>query len=385
MKRPPFGLYVHIPYCRAKCPYCDFNVHVTPQWPERRYVDGLVTELEHYAASPPFSGKRIDSVFFGGGTPSLFAPSSIERVLGAARAAFPVAPDAEISLEANPEGGSVAGLAGYRRAGVDRISFGIQSFQPRLLKQLGRLQTAAETRLAVGRAREAGYENVSIDLMFAIPGQTLGQWREDLDTAVALGPEHVSAYNLTYEEGTPFFAMRAQGRITPLDDDTEAVMFEEARARLERAGYRAYEVSNFARPGFESRHNQNYWRAGAYLGIGAGAHSHEPLGAGARRWSNEREPEAYLRRVSTGGRASVAEENLGAASAAGEYVFLHLRTSDGVPEAGFRARFGMGLEEAFPEIGRMIAERLLEHRAPGHVALTGRGLLVADSVFAAFL
>lgn len=380
-----FGLYVHIPYCRTHCPYCDFNVVAGARRPERRYTDALLAELAHYAQSPPFAATPLDTVFFGGGTPSLFSPQSIERVLGEARRAFRIDARAEVSLEANPETLTAESLRGYRAAGVNRLSIGIESFQPRLLKRLARLQTAAETRLAVPLARDAGFANVSLDLMFAIPGQTLDDWRSDLDTAIALRPDHLSAYNLTYEEGTPFFDLRRKGRLEALDDDTEAALFEEARARLGAAGYRAYEVSNFALPGFESRHNLNYWRGGAYLGIGAGAHSHEPLRRGARRWSNERDPEIYARRALCAGAAVAAQETIDLPAAAGEYAFLGLRTAEGLEEAAFRARFGASLEELFPETRRMLGEGLLERSAGGRIALTHRGLLLADSVFASFL
>ena len=380
-----FGLYVHIPYCRTKCPYCDFNVRAGAWWPESRYVDALVAELAHYAARAPFAGQRLDTVFFGGGTPSLFSVASIERVLGAACESFPRAAEIEVSLEANPDSVSLEALAGYRQAGVNRLSFGIESFQPHVLKQLGRLQTAAQTLAAVPLARAAGFDNVSVDLMFAVPGQSLGDWRDDLDRAVADAPAHLSAYNLTYEEGTPFFELRRTGRIVAVDDDVEGSMFEEARDRLGAAGYPAYEVSNFARPGFESRHNLNYWHAGAYLGIGAGSHSHEPRGARARRWSNEREPLTYVGRVAAQGEAVVGDETLDVPAAGGEFVFLHLRTSDGLPEDRFVDRFDRSVEELFPQIVRMFDEGLLERPRPGRIALTRRGLLVADSVFASFL
>jgi oxygen-independent coproporphyrinogen-3 oxidase len=380
-----FGLYVHIPYCRTKCPYCDFNVEAAATWPEARYVDALVAEIRRYASAPPFGGKQLTTIFFGGGTPSLFTAASIARVLDEVRRSFAVDAAAEISLEANPDSAPTATLAGYRRAGVNRISFGVESFHPHLLKRLGRLQTAGETHRAVAMAREAGFANVSLDLMFAVPGQTVDDWRADLDSAIAYAPEHVSAYNLTYEEGTPFFERKRAGRLDPIAEDVEAAMFEEARSRLGEAGYRAYEVSNFARPGFEARHNLNYWRAGPYLGIGAGAHSHEPYGRGARRWSNERDPALYASLALRCGRAVVQEETLGPRQAAGEFVFLHLRTSEGVGEEMFRARFGAPLEEAFPDAERLLADGLLERRADRRLALSWRGLLIADSVFASFV
>jgi oxygen-independent coproporphyrinogen III oxidase len=379
-----FGLYVHIPYCRTKCPYCDFNVYAGAAWPEQRYVDALVHEIAHHAARAPFARKRLDTIFLGGGTPSLFSADSIRRVVDSARA-FAVAPDVEISLEANPESASGESLEAYRAAGVNRVSFGIESFRPRVLKRLGRLQTAAQTRQAVALARGAGFANVSIDLMFAVPGQSLADWEEDLDRAIAQSPEHISAYGLTYEEGTPFFELRRQGKLIPVADEVEAAMFAAARGRLSAAGYRAYEVSNFARPGRESRHNMNYWKAGAYLGVGAGAHSHEPRGAAARRWWNERDPATYVARVCAYGDALAGDETLSARAAAGEFAFLHLRTADGLPEDRFAQRFGAPLQEFFPRLGDLLDAGLLERRREGAVALTPRGLLIADSVFASFL
>lgn len=380
-----FGLYAHIPYCLTKCPYCDFNVRAGRSWPEARYVDALVAEIDHAARVAPFAGKRLETMFFGGGTPSLFSPTSVRSVLAAARDAFAASEVLEVSLEATPDSISARTLGGYREAGVNRLSIGIESYRAHLLKRLGRLQTAAQTIEAVSVARRGGFANVNVDLMFAVPGQSLDDWRRDLEQVIADGPEHVSAYNLTYEEGTPFFELRRSGAIHALDDDLEAAMFEEASERLGGAGYLAYEVSNYARPGFESRHNLNYWRAGAYLGIGAGAHSHEPCGARARRWSNERNLEAYLARALAQGVAVATEEVLETRSAAGEFVFLHLRTREGLAEESFAARFGTALEDAFPETRRMLADGLLERRAPGRVALSRRGLLVADTVFTSFV
>ncbi len=385
--RGPFealGLYVHIPYCETHCPYCDFNVRVEASFPERRYTDALVAELEHHADRPPWRGATIATIYFGGGTPSLFSAGSVSRVLDAVAKRFRVADRGEATLEANPGTLSLEGLRELRVAGIDRLSLGIQSFQPRALKVLGRLQTAEDTLRAVPAARGAGFDDVSLDLMFAIPGQSLEDWRSDLDRATSFAPDHLSAYNLTYEEGTPFFAMRREGRLLALDDELEAEMFEEARHRLGAAGYRAYEVSNFARPGHESRHNLNYWRAGAYLGIGAGAHSHAPLPSGARRLANERDPDAYVRRVLRDGSAVATEERLASRQSAGEFAFLGLRLADGFAEDDFVRRFGTGVDEIFPGTPELVRSGLLE-RSHGRLALTRRGLLVADSVFASFV
>jgi oxygen-independent coproporphyrinogen-3 oxidase len=221
--------------------------------------------------------------------------------------------------------------------------------------------------------------------MFAVPGETLADWRADLDTAIGYRPEHVSAYGLTFEDGTPFSKMKRTGRIAPLAEEVEEAMFEATRSRLAEAGYLAYEISNFARPGFESRHNLNYWRAGAYLGIGAGAHSHAPCGAGARRWWNEKDSAAYLSRVFAGGDAVAAEEALEPRTAAGEFAFLHLRTAAGLSEERFRARFGSSLDDTFPSASELLGAGLLERSSSGALRLTARGILLADSVCASFV
>jgi len=378
------GLYVHIPWCRTKCPYCDFNSHAAAVWPERRYSDALIRELSHRAAEHAWHGATVETVFFGGGTPSLFSGGAIERVLGAVGDSFRTSPDVEITLEANPGTVTVDRLRDFRSAGVNRLSFGIQSFQPHLLKVLGRLHTVEETRLVMPMARAAGFSNVNLDLIFAVPGQTRDDWKKDLETAIAAAPEHVSAYNLTYEEGTPFFDMRREGRLRPVDDELEAIFFEDARSTLGGAGYRPYEVSNFALPGRESRHNLNYWRAGAYLGLGAGAHSWHPTGDGGRRWSNERDPGRYMELCLDRGGAAVFEERLDSRQSAGEFAFLNLRLAEGFAEDAFRERFGVDFGNAFPECRDLESDGLLE-RARGRVRLTSRGLMVADAVFATFV
>lgn len=379
-----FGLYVHVPWCRSKCPYCDFNSYAASVWPEERYVRELVRELDREAANEAWRGRSLDTIFFGGGTPSLFSAESIARVIEAAARLRPLTPNAEITLEANPGTVSLETLRRFREAGVNRISFGIQSFHPHLLKVLGRAHTVEETRLAAPMARAAGFENLNLDLIFAVPGQSLGDWRSDLDTVIRFRPEHVSAYNLTYEEGTAFFALRAERRLEPASEDVEAAMFDEARERLGAVGYRAYEVSNFSLPGFEARHNLNYWRAGAYLGIGAGAHSYHGVPSGGRRWANERDPGKYMDRVLYDGSAVVFEELVDERKSAGEFAFLNLRLARGFSEERFRARFGREIDEIFPAVTEMAASGLLDRRE-GRLSLTPRGLRLADSVFAAFL
>lgn len=383
-----FSLYVHIPYCQAKCPYCDFNSYAATRWPEAEYVAALGAELAHYAGAPPWHDEVVRTVFFGGGTPSLFAPASIAAVLEQVGRSWGIADGAEITLEANPGTVSADSLRGFRQAGVNRVSFGVQSFAPHHLRALGRIHSAADAEAAVGMARAAGFASVSLDLIFALPRQTLAEWESDLQRACALGPDHLSAYNLTYEEGTPFHRWRAQGKLRPLPEEIEVAMLARAEEALGAAGYARYEISNYARPEHVCRHNLNYWRSGSYLGVGAGAHSYTAAegdtAGGGRRWSNERQPNAYVRRVATCGQARDVAEDLDARQARGEFVFLGLRCLDGFAGARFAQRFGAELTTAFPHAGELCSDGLLEHAA-GRWRLTARGLLLADSVFATFL
>jgi oxygen-independent coproporphyrinogen-3 oxidase len=400
-----FSLYVHIPYCQSKCPYCDFNSYAAARWPEVAYTDALVAELEHYAADPAWQG-AVQTIFFGGGTPSLFAPTSIARILDAVRRHFELTVDSsqstgpappatansqlsivnsiETTLEANPGTVDLDTLRSFRAAGVNRISFGVQSFHALHLARLGRIHTGAQAICAIEAARRAGFDNLNLDLIFAVPGQTLAEWEADLAQAVAPGPDHLSAYNLTYEEGTAFHAMRAKGQLQPAAEETECAMFARTQEILAAAGYAPYEISNYARPGRECRHNLNYWRGGAYLGVGAGAHSFTPEPFPGRRWSNAKDPNRYIERVASRGHARVSEEALGEAQARGEFVFLGLRTRDGFDGRDFAARFRTEFDAAFPHATDLARHGLL-HRAGSRWQLTARGLMVADSVFATFL
>ena len=380
-----FSLYLHIPYCDSKCPYCDFNSYAVKIWPERAYCDALVAEMRGYAAQPAWRDGALQTVFFGGGTPSLFAPDSIARLLDVAFRLWPRAePVIETTLEANPGTVDAAKLSDFAAAGVNRVSFGVQSFQPRHLVQLGRIHSAAAAIDAVGAAHGAGFDRVNLDLMFAIPGQTVQEWEADLGTAVTLGADHISAYNLTYEDGTAFGAWRRSGRLMPVPEEAEVAMFTRARALLAAHGYAHYEVSNYAVPGRECAHNLNYWRAGSYLGVGAGAHSFARETEAGRRWSNENSPGAYIDCVGAAGHARVSEETLSPAQARGEFVFLNLRCQAGFDGAQFERRFGLDFAHAFPHADAFVRDGMLE-RVDGWWRLTERGLLVADAVFATFL
>jgi oxygen-independent coproporphyrinogen-3 oxidase len=393
----PFALYVHIPYCQAKCPYCDFNSYAAARWPEAAYVDALCRELDGYATKATWSRRAVRTIFFGGGTPSLFAPASIARVLERVRRRWPVAPAIETTLEANPGTVTAERLRDLRAAGVDRLSIGVQSFAAQHLRTLGRIHDAADAVRAVEWARAAGFDNVGVDLMFAVPQQTLADWEADLAQACALDPDHISAYNLTYEEGTPFHLWRAQGRLRPQVDDTELAMFTRTQELLAAAGYEHYEISNYARPACACRHNLNYWRAGDYLGVGAGAHSYAAgpaVAAGhddptaparwGRRWSNEPRPDHYRALVEAQGHARVTDESLELRQACGEFMFLGLRCRDGVSGAAFQQRFGVELPGVFPHVRDLCADGWLEV-VGGHWRLTADGLRLADGVFATFL
>ncbi|MFI5396031.1 MAG: radical SAM family heme chaperone HemW [Candidatus Binatia bacterium] len=387
-----FALYVHIPYCQAKCPYCDFNSYAAQHWPEERYVAALCAELNHYAQRSPWTGNAIRTVFFGGGTPSLFAPQSIERILDTMHALWRAEDTSalEITLEANPGTVTWEKLCGFRAAGVNRMSFGVQSFHAHHLRTLGRIHNAAEAVAAVDLARHAGFNNVSIDLIYALPEQTLEEWQTDLARACALSPNHVSAYNLTYEEGTAFHKLHMQGVLHQLPEEIEVAMFTRTQELLAAAGYGQYEISNYARPNHLCRHNLNYWHSGDYLGVGAGAHSYargrEALITAdfGKRWSNEKTPAAYVQSVEQHGHARTFSEDLDARRARGEFVFLGLRCLDGFAAAAFRERFGTDLPALFPQVNDLCDDGFL-HLIDGRWKLTPRGLLLADSVFATFL
>ncbi|MGE5218468.1 MAG: radical SAM family heme chaperone HemW [Chloroflexota bacterium] len=385
--RPPFSLYIHIPYCISKCPYCDFNSHVVAEIPETSYVDSLLRELEFYGAQSDWQGRLVQSIFFGGGTPSTFKPASIGKVLAWVAATFPINLDCEITLEANPGTVDSDKFFGYRDAGVNRISVGVQSFEPRLLKFLGRIHSADEARKALSVVRRAGFNNFSLDLIYANPGQTLKELEDDLDAAIEFQPPHLSAYNLTFEEGTPFHREYRAGRMRSLGEEDEIAMAELIEKKLSAAGLSRYEISNYSRHGWHSRHNVNYWRGGDYLGLGAGAHSYRKLdsdGVFGRRWSNEKNPGRYMVQIAELHHAVIDRDDIDRTKAAGEFMFLGLRMTEGVAIETFSARFGKLPPDFYPRIKIWIDGGFLEQRQ-GHLRLTPRGLLVANSIFVEFM
>ena len=377
-----FSLYVHIPYCLSKCPYCDFNSHVAVRIPEEEYTRALLRELRHYSGSEAWTGRSVKTVFFGGGTPSTFHGSSIGVVLDEAARLFGFDEATEITLEANPGAVDASRFRDYRACGVNRISIGAQSFDPELLRFLGRVHSADETRQALGGVRDAGFDNFSLDLIYGIPGQTLDGVSRDLSQALEHETPHLSAYNLTIEEGTPFHARYRQGLLHPLDEEAEIEMAALIQRTLEQAGLERYEISNYARPGLESRHNVNYWEGGDYLAIGAGAHSYhrgpeDPLG---ERWQNERSPTGYMRLASEAGHAVTERERPERRQAMTEHLFTGLRMIGGVSVHGFRRRFGTKPEDAFSDIARWLSEGLLVEDGQ-RLRFTPRGLLLANELF----
>ena len=372
---------MHVPWCERICPYCDFAVLATRALPpelEARYVDALRAELE--VRLPRYAGRRLASLYLGGGTPSLLTPEALGRLIGAVRAAFPAHAEPEITLEVNPSSLECARLPAFRAAGVNRISLGAQSFDDATLKRLGRAHRSVAVRASLEAIRAARFRTLSLDLIFAAPGQTLAQLDADLDAVLEAAPEHVSAYELTLEPGTPFGAAAARGRLALPDEEEVTAMLLRVEERLTAAGYARYEISSYARPGCESRHNRRYWERRPVLGLGMGAVSTDPPDAahahGVRR-SNPRELARYLADPGAAGEVEV----LGAEVARGEAIFLGLRTARGVDAARFAEEFGAPPRCFFaPAIERLRGQGLLGEADNGDLTLTPRGRLLADSV-----
>jgi oxygen-independent coproporphyrinogen-3 oxidase len=352
---PPLSLYIHIPWCVRKCPYCDFNSHaVRDEIPEQEYVSALVADLEQDL--PLVWGRTVESVFIGGGTPSLFSPNAIERLLGDIRARLPLKPAAEITLEANPGTVDCERLAGFREAGINRLSLGIQSFDPVLLERIGRIHDGQEARASIDVSRSAGFDNLNLDLMFGLPGQTRAQALADLRAAIDRTPEHISWYELTIEPNTWFYRHPPQR-----PDDAELwEMQQEGNGLLQSAGYRRYEVSAWSRPGRQCRHNRNYWEFGDYLGIGAGAHGKltDAAAQTITRRVKIRHPQRYLEQVRDG-RPLATIATLSTGDAVLEFAMNALRLDDGFTVAAFRAATGLPSSTIEPAVASAIESGLL--------------------------
>ena len=371
MTTKPIGLYVHIPFCVRKCNYCDFC-----SYPERDvsdfrrayYIDALIREIRGYKREERIA---ISTVFFGGGTPTLLEPRELERIFEAIRDVFDILPAAEITLEANPGTVTEQKLSAYRRFGVNRISIGLQSIHENELKKLGRIHSYDDFLQTYRLARTAGFDNISVDLMYGIPEQTLSSFAETLDGIISLGPEHISAYGLIVEEGTPFYAER-EGLEIP-DEDTECDMYELACERLSGTGYSHYEISNYAKEGRASEHNLHYWRREEYIGVGVAAHSY----FGGVRYSNCESLSSYIQ--------GLAPEEESDTNAAFEYAMLALRLAEGLSLSDYASRFShsflLGREEA---IDRFVTLGYMS-RTKDRLALTDRGMYVSNAILSELL
>ena len=370
----PLALYVHWPFCVSKCPYCDFNSHVRASVDQRAWCEALLADVAHEAALLP--DHRLSSIFFGGGTPSLMEPTTVEAVIDAARDHWPVDDDVEITLEANPNSAEAARFADLARAGVNRISLGLQSFDDQALAFLGRAHSAAEGMGALEAAQSA-VDRVSFDLIYALPGDTESSWQESLDRALGLGTEHLSLYQLTIEPGTRFATMVTKHEFEPLDADTSATVFEMTQERTAAAGMPAYEISNHARPGAESRHNLAYWRYQDYAGVGPGAHGRRS----GMRTVRHKKPENFLSAVSRNGHGLVEEELLTRHEAAHEALVMGLRLAEGIKPRELAEQLGVDRIVDERAVERLIGHGLL-HRDGETLRTTAAGRLLLDSILA---
>jgi oxygen-independent coproporphyrinogen III oxidase len=390
----PAGIYIHIPFCRARCSYCDFATGLYHAPLAERYVHALIQEISVRQRTNFSNGRQarvaaadaeptlVDTIYFGGGTPSLLTPAQLESILQAAHARFQVAPDAEVTLELNPGTVTPETLLAYRALGVNRASFGLQTFDDEQLRRLGRTHTADDARQTLANLRAAGFTNISFDLIAGLPGQTIEQWAHNMNEALALRPEHLSLYLLEVHEGTPLADQLRRGMWPQPDADVAADMYRLLLERTAAAGYEHYEISNFCLPGRESRHNLKYWTGAPYYGFGCSAHSFD----GARlRWANERDTARYVELIETN--ASVISETieLDEREASAESLFLGLRLLRGVNLARHRAHFNTDVRtEHAADLARFAAAGLIELQ-DDRLRLTQSGALLSNEVFAAFV
>jgi len=377
------GLYLHVPFCAAICNYCNFNRILLDVDLKRRYVDALALDIERAGARDEAAGgaSAADTLYFGGGTPSLLDPAEVARLVNACRQAFPLAPDAEVTLEANPETVTVERLAGFRDAGINRLSFGVQSFRDDELQRLSRLHSAQRAAEAYAQARAAGFDNLSLDLMLWLPQQTPADWRDSVRQLIALGPDHASLYMLEVYPNAPLREAMARARWSQAPDDDVAEMYLDALAALDAAGYGQYEISNVARPGRRSRHNLKYWTDGEWLGFGCGAHSTRH----GVRWKQVSGVGDYVARVQAGANLVSERRVLTPTEQLEEALFTGLRLTDGLDLAAVDARYGV-------DVWRRYGDHLSPHLdagllvwEPGRLRLTRRGMLLAHEVMTVFV
>ena len=384
----PLGLYVHIPFCSAICNYCNFNRGLFDAAQKTRYVDALLAEIAGAGLKARTAGSDVvqafrpaDTIYFGGGTPSLLEPPEVARIIAACREAFDVTADAEVTLEANPESVDPAKLAALREAGVNRLSFGVQSFRDVELRRLSRLHDAGRARIALQEARGAGFDNVSLDLMMWLPEQRVDDWLESVDAAIACSPDHLSLYLLEVYPNAPLKEDMARANWSQVPDDDAATMYLTAMERLDAAGYEQYEISNVARPGRYSRHNVKYWMDGEWLGFGCGAHGT----LDGVRTKNVSGIDEYVDRVTRGLPVASEIRRMDAAERLGDVLFTGLRLSGGIDLETVRARYGVDVWERYRvDLARFVEAGLLRHTG-ARLALTRAGMLLANEVMTVFV
>ena len=373
-----FGVYVHWPFCLSKCPYCDFNSHVRHGGIDQsRYVSGYLREIESIAART--NGRTVSTIFFGGGTPSLMQPETVGAILDGIGRHWSVAPDVEVTLEANPTSVEAERFRGFRAAGVNRVSLGVQALDDASLKELGRLHTADEALKAVAIARSV-FDRYSFDLIYARPGQRPEAWAQELRRAIAEAAEHLSLYQLTIEADTPFFALHKSGKLVTPDDDVARELYDLTQEVCDAAGLSAYEISNHARAGAESRHNLVYWRGDEYAGIGPGAHGRIEQDGRRYATATEKRPESWLMRVEALGHGLVVDEVLTREERADEYLLMGLRLAEGIDPQRYEALSGRPLDQK--RIAILLAEGAVETTANGRLRVTQAAFPILDAVVA---
>ncbi len=375
----PIGLYLHIPFCAAICNYCNFNRGLHDEGLRRRYVVALIADIRGNAPD----GVAADTIFFGGGTPSLLEPGEVAAIIAACRDAFAMTTDAEITLEANPESASAAALEGFRAAGVNRLSFGVQSFHDAELKRLGRLHSSETARLAVAVARAAGFDNLSLDLMMWLPGQRPADWLASVDALVDVGPDHASLYLLEIYPNAPLKDEMARGGWSVAPDDDAAEMYLDGLGRLDRAGFEQYEISNVARPAARrSRHNLKYWQEGEWIGFGCGAHSTY----GGERWRTLNATADYVDRVAAGADVRLERRTLAPQERLEEGLFMGLRLVEGLDLPAMRARHDVDIWARYgQDLAPFVQAGWLVHEPGRRLALTRAGMLLANEVMSVFI
>ena len=378
------GLYVHIPFCSAICNYCNFNRGLFDADLKARYVEALLSEIHNQSAisnQQSEISRAADTIFFGGGTPSLLEPEEVARIIAACRSIFALASDAEITLEANPESVTEARLAAYRAAGVNRLSFGVQSFREEELRRLSRLHGADRARAAFAEARAAGFDNISLDLMMWLPEQRVTEWLESIDAAIALAPDHLSLYMLEVYPNAPLKDDMARARWSQAPDEDVAARYVEAMERLEGAGLAQYEISNVATPGRQSRHNLKYWMDGEWLGFGCGAHSTRD----GVRWKNVSATQEYIDQAGRGGSLAVDVRRLTPDEQLGDALFTGLRLVDGIDVNAIQTRYGVDVWRRFGADLEPFLEAGCLRRLGSRLSLTRQGMLVAHEVMSVFV